>query len=145
MDLDPAALPAFREAFNEVARERLTPELLRPRIRVDLEVEPAGLSLELAELARYLGPHGLGNPRPVLLARGLEAAGVPRVVGNGHLKVELERGGARLSAIGFGLAERFPPESLQGRRLDAVFQLTVNEYAGRRTPQLRLLDLRPSA
>lgn len=145
MDLDRAALPAFREAFNQVAREVLTPDLLRPRIRVDLEVEPAALSLELADLARYLGPHGIGNPRPVLLVRGLVPVGLPRLVGNGHLKLELERGGARVAAIGFGMGERFPPESLPGRPLDAVFQLTVNEYAGRRTPQLRLLDLRPSA
>ncbi|HSG50392.1 MAG TPA: single-stranded-DNA-specific exonuclease RecJ [Longimicrobiales bacterium] len=144
MDLDRAALPAFREAFNEVAREGLTPELLRPRIRVDLEVEPGVLDLRLADLSRYLGPHGIGNPRPVLLARGLVPAGPPRVVGNGHLKVELERGGTRLAAIGFGMAERFPPDSLPGRSLDAVFHLTVNEYAGRRTPQLRLLDLRPA-
>lgn len=144
MDLDRAALPAFREAFNEAAREALTPELLLPRIRVDLEVDPAALTLELADRARYMGPHGVGNPRPVLLARGLVPQVPPRVVGRGHLKVALARGGTRLEAIGFGMAERFPPDSLQGRTLDVVFQLTVNEYMGRRTPQLRLLDLRPS-
>jgi hypothetical protein len=30
-----------------------------------------------------------------------------------------------------------------GRRADAVFQLLPNEYKGRRTAQLRLIDLRP--
>lgn len=144
MDLSPDALPAFRERFNQVARESLTPELLRPRLRVELEVDPAALTLELADFARYLGPHGIGNPRPVLVARGLDVAGAPRVVGNGHLKLNLSRNGATVPAIGFGMAERLPPEALPEGPLDAVFHLTVNEYRGHRTPQMRLLDLRPS-
>lgn len=144
MDLDPARLPEFREAFNHLARRELDTSALQPRIRVELEVDPAGLTLEMAEYARYLGPHGMGNPRPVLAARGLELRGRPREVGKGHLKVTLARAGAAVEAIGFGLAERIPPGSLGPGPLDAAFQLTVNEYRGRRTPQMRLLDLRPS-
>ncbi|MDT8342408.1 MAG: DHHA1 domain-containing protein, partial [Longimicrobiales bacterium] len=146
LDLDPAALPAFRDAFNQAAREALAsaPDLLQPRIRVDLEVDPGDLTLELAERTRFLGPHGVGNPRPVLLARGLRLARAPRVVGNGHLKVDLTGpgGGRPVPAIGFRLAERFPPAALGDAPLDAVFQLTLNEYRGHRTPQMRLLDLR---
>lgn len=144
MDLDRDALPAFREAFNRVARGLLTPDLLQPRIRVDLEVEPSALTLEFADRAAYLGPHGMGNPTPVLAARGLQVAGPARVVGRGHLKVELERGGVRIPAIGFGLADRLPPDALPRGPLDAAFKLTVNEFRGRRTPQMTLLDLRAS-
>ncbi|UCC26120.1 MAG: single-stranded-DNA-specific exonuclease RecJ [Gemmatimonadales bacterium] len=146
MDLHPSSLEAFRVRFNEVVREALEPEpdLLRPRVRVDLEVAPDSLTLELAELARYLGPHGVGNPRPVLVARDLRALSTPRVVGNGHLKLDLGRNGRSVPAIGFGMAERFPPEALTSGRFDAAFQLTVNEFRGRRTPQMRLVDLRPA-
>jgi single-stranded-DNA-specific exonuclease len=86
----------------------------------------------------------MGNPRPLLLARELELRGSPRVVGTNHLKLELGRGGRFLPAIGFGLADRIPPGSLDGGPLDAVFQLTVNEYRGVRSPQLRLRDVRPA-
>jgi single-stranded-DNA-specific exonuclease len=141
MDLDRSALEAFRDSFNRVAGEELVEDQLRPRIRVDLEVDPSALTLELAEMARYLGPHGIGNPRPVFLARGLEVTS-GREVGRGHLKARVRGGGATAEAIGFGLAERFPPGGLEGRRVDAVFHLTVNEYRGIRTPQMKLLDLR---
>jgi single-stranded-DNA-specific exonuclease len=145
MDLDRSALGPFREAFNQVAREALAAEDLRPRIRVEMAVEPGELTLELAEMARYLGPHGIGNPRPVFVAREVTPRGAPRVVGSNHLKVALGRNGTTVEAIGFGMADRIAPDSLGPGPLDAVFQLTVNEYRGRRTPQMRLLDLRPSA
>ena len=47
-----------------------------------------------------------------------------------------------MEAIGFGLADRVPPAEVAGGAVDAVFQLTVNEYRGRRTPQMKLLALR---
>jgi len=142
MDLAREDLAGFRDAFNAVARQRLDPELLRPRLRVEMEVQPRDLTLELADRARYLGPHGMGNPRPVLVARRVRALSVPRVVGNGHLRMEVGREGSSIPAIGFGLAERFDPGALEGRDLDVAFHLTVNEFRGRRTPQMRLLDLR---
>ena len=124
MDLDAAAVPAFREAFRAEARERLAGEELRPRLRVDVELPPGdpldGIDLRFSELLEYLGPHGIGNPRPVFLARGLEVAGRPRVVGRGHLKLNLRRNGRTVDAIGFDLAERLERVAGAGGPLDAV-------------------------
>ncbi|MEJ2539683.1 MAG: single-stranded-DNA-specific exonuclease RecJ [Gemmatimonadota bacterium] len=141
MELDRDRLDEFRAGFNQVVRGELDPELLRPSLRVDLEVDPGALTLELADLARYLGPHGIGNPRPVLLARNLRVDGA-REVGRGHLKMRLGFRSGSVDAIGFGLVERFPPSDWQGELVDLVFQLSVNEYRGRRTPQLKVLDVR---
>jgi single-stranded-DNA-specific exonuclease len=143
MDLASAALEPFREAFNAEARRRLAGHELTPELTVDLELDLADADLPLADLFRYLGPHGIGNPRPVFLGRGVRVVGEPRAVGQGHLKLSLEAAGVTRPAIGFGLAERLPPEAVAGRRADAVFQLLPNEYKGRRTAQLRLIDLRP--
>jgi single-stranded-DNA-specific exonuclease len=143
MDLRVEALDAFRADFNAHARACLEGEDLRPELRVDLELDLGEADLALADVARYLGPHGIGNPRPVFLARGLRVVGEPRTVGRGHLKLTLEAGGITRPAIGFGLAERLRPSALLGARADAVFQLVPNEFRGLRTAQLRLLDLRP--
>ena len=142
LDLDPIHLDAFREAFNAVARERLEGLDLRPEIRADIEMHLQSTDLALADLLRHLGPHGMGNPKPVLLARGLRVVGSPREVGRGHLKLTLEQGGVTRPAIGFGLVDRWAPDTLLGERVDALFHLTVNEYRGRRTAQLQLKDLR---
>jgi single-stranded-DNA-specific exonuclease len=142
LDLDPIHLEAFREAFNAVARERLDGVDLRPEVRADIELHLGSTDLALADVLRHLGPHGIGNPRPVFFARGLRVVGSPREVGRGHLKLTLEQDGVSRPAIGFGLVDRWPPEALVGERVDALFQLTVNDYRGRRTAQLRLRDLR---
>jgi single-stranded-DNA-specific exonuclease len=145
MDLRRDAVPAFRRAFLAAAARRLeASELLVPRLGIDLELPLEEMSLALADILRHLGPHGIGNPRPVFLARDLQIAGAPRTVGKGHLKLRLARDGALLQAIGFGMAERLAATAKEGESVDAVFQLQVNEYRGRRTPQARLLDLRPT-
>ena len=145
MDVRREALPAFRAAFQAEARRRLEGTDLRPVVRAELELAPAEATLRLCELLRYLGPHGIGNPRPVFLARGLELAAPPRVVGSGHLRLRLRRDGGRLEGIGFHLAERVPPASLGGGPVDVLFQLQADEYRGEVRVQARLLDVRPSS
>lgn len=144
LDLETTRIEAFREAFNHAARDELAGVDLRPEVRADLALDLGEADLGLADLFRHLGPHGMGNPRPVFWAEGLRVVGRPREVGTGHLKVSLEQGGVTRPAIGFGLAERIDPDDLAGSRVDALFHLTANEYGGRRSSQLRLLDLRPS-
>jgi len=141
MDIEEVALPAFREDFNAVARERLTPEALRPILRPDLELGPAAADLDLAHWLSYLGPHGIGNPAPLFLARGVSLDRA-RQVGDKHLKAVISTDGGRLEAIGFGLAERHPPQALAGSEWDVLFKLERNEWRGSVRAQARLVDLR---
>jgi single-stranded-DNA-specific exonuclease len=144
MDVKRDALPAFRAAFEQEARARLAGSELRPTLRVDLELSPAEATLPLVERLRYLGPHGMGNPRPTFLGRGLELAEPPRVVGSGHLRLRLRGDGCKLDGIGFRMAERVPPEALGAGPVDAVFQLHADDYRGEVRVQAKLLDVRPS-
>ena len=143
MDLDRDALPAFRSAFNDVARRRLAAEELRPVLRPDLSLSLGEIDLELVRWMAYLGPHGMGNPSPLFLASSVTLSDA-RSVGEGHLKVSLHADGGRLEAIGFGLAGRYPPESLAEEPHDVLFRLERNEWRGTAKPQARLADLRPS-
>jgi len=144
MEIRRENLPAFREAFEKEARRVLEGEELRPALKVELEVELGEMTPELHGFLKYLGPHGMGNPRPVFLVRKVELGGAARVVGANHLKLRLRQGGRELEAIGFNLADRIDPKTLGSGPLDAVFQLQENEYRGVRTLQARLKDLRPS-
>jgi single-stranded-DNA-specific exonuclease len=135
---------AFREAFLAEAGKRLEGSHLRPTLRGDLEIPLEAVSYDLFRYLRYMGPHGIGNPKPVFIARDLELIGAPRVVGSGHLKLLLGQGDAKLEAIGFGLVRRRPPESLEAGPVDAAFQISENVFRGVRTLQARLLDVRPS-
>ena len=144
MDVSASALSAFREAFAAEARRRLQGRDLRPRLRIDLELPASPVELSLLELLQYLGPHGIGNPRPVFLVQDVEARAA-KVVGKGHLRLRLRKGPLRLDCIGFGLAERHPPASLRSASLDAAFQLVLDRWRGAARVQARILDLRPAA
>jgi single-stranded-DNA-specific exonuclease len=144
MDVDRDAIPAFREAFNVEARRHLVGRELRPTLHVDAELSLADADLQLVHWLSYLGPHGIGNPRPVFLARGVGLFR-PRVVGESHLKVALRGDGVVVDAIGFDLARRHPPERLtEEARYDVLFRLGRNEWRGAVTVQAELLDLRAS-
>jgi len=142
LDILREELPAFRQIFNGEARRLLAHEDLRPLLKVDLEVRLEDLTQDLFKFLKYMGPHGMANPRPLFLARGVRLAGRPRVAGKDHLKLQIHQDGSALDAIGFGLAGRIPANSLDGKSLDVVFQLQENEYRGRRSLQAGLKDVR---
>lgn len=144
MDVDRDAVPALREAFNAEARRRLLPEDLDPVLRPDVELDLGEVDLGLVHWLEYLGPHGIGNPRPVFLARGVRLEGA-RVLKDAHLKVSLRRGPAVVDGIGFGLAETHPPEALGDGPHDVLLKLERNEWRGVARAQAQILDLRPSA
>jgi single-stranded-DNA-specific exonuclease len=137
-------LPAFRASFNESVRKQLEGRLPRPRVNGDAPIAFTELTDDLFKFLGYVGPFGIGNPRPVFWARGLEQVRTPKVVGAGHLKLRLRDGAREVDAIGFGLAARRPPESLGLGPVDALFQLRRNEYAGRSRLEARLIDLKPA-
>jgi len=143
LEVEAGRLEELRAGFAEEARRGLEGADLRPQLRIDLELSPASATLELAERSRWLGPHGIGNPRPVFLSRGVLVREA-REVGKGHLKLRIDAGGTTLDGIGFGLVERIDPASLVDTEVDVAYQLEVNEWRGRPSPQMKLRDLRPA-
>lgn len=144
MDLEPERIPAFRQAFNAHVREQLAGRVPRPSLRGDAPLRLDEATDELHHYLQYVGPFGIGNPRPVFWTRGAALSSRPRTVGKGHLKLRLRSQGRELDAIGFGLAKRVSPGGLASGPVDALFQLRENEYRGIRSLQARLLDVRPT-
>ena len=137
-------LPAFREAFERIARQRLTPEDLIPRCKVDAVVGVSELDERAVEALQRLGPFGQGNPEPVLVLRRQVAR--PRVLphksgGAGHLKLALVDA-PTVDAIGFGMADRL---ALTEGPVDLAFQASFDTFRGQRRLSLKLKDLRVAA
>jgi single-stranded-DNA-specific exonuclease len=144
LSIDADRLPAFVEAFERIAAMRLSEEDLVPRVKVDAVVAARELDESAAVALGMLAPFGNGNPEPVLMARRL--ATLPRVLPNkklgaaGHLKLTLEAA-PQIDAIGFGMADRL---ALTEGPVDLAFQLSMDEWNGRRRVQLKLKDVRTS-
>ncbi|WP_406700801.1 single-stranded-DNA-specific exonuclease RecJ [Singulisphaera sp. Ch08] len=134
-------LASFAERFELHCRESLTTEQLRKSLTIDAEVPLAMLSTKLVEALEMLEPHGMGNPRPLLLASGVRLLGEPRVVGErkNHLQLRLMQGSVVVKAIAWNMAER--AKSLSANTLCSfVFHPSINEWNGRREVQLEVKD-----
>lgn len=144
-------IPSFREAFEAIAHDTLSPEDLLPYLKVDAEVEPEALTFGLLSELERLAPFGMANPEPTLAIRRAQAF-YPKVVGQQHLKLKLKKEGApALNAIGFRMGTRLSEITGAIHELplpmDWVFTPEFHRWSahpsgGERQIQLRLKDFR---
>jgi single-stranded-DNA-specific exonuclease len=137
---------AFRARFLSLAAQELTEDDLTPTLVADAEVSLDMIDLTLTDWLGRLGPHGVGNPEPILIARGVQVMRGSRRVGQNHLKMKVRqvaRGAQVLDAIGFNLGW-FADElnQLPSPRIDMAFVPERNSWNGREILQLRIKDLR---
>src|SRR6267142_651154 len=151
--LETSRIAEFADAIETEARAKLDPAQLSPRLRIDAELQPSEIGLKLATGLRRLAPFGAGNPEPVFVCSELTASEVrllpdKKGLGPGHLKLRLaeSRGpgvadvdAPEFDAIGFGLGGT---SLAVGARLDAAFQVAVDEWNGNDRVQLKLKDLK---
>jgi single-stranded-DNA-specific exonuclease len=138
----PEQIHALRERLNGLARKALAPEQLEAPLRLDAEVSLRELSLEtLAELDR-LRPCGQSNPATQFVARRLALQGPGQRIGaeQQHVKFRVTDGAATHEAVWWGGARHPLPTG----RFDLAFAPQINDYNGRRSVQLKVLDWRPT-
>ncbi|HEY3864242.1 MAG TPA: single-stranded-DNA-specific exonuclease RecJ [Verrucomicrobiae bacterium] len=143
LSIEAGQVGPLRSRLNEMARAILTQEQLRPCLKLDAEVASSDLTLDqIAELAR-LEPMGQGNPVVRLALRGVRHARPPWRMGkeNQHAKLHLTTGGEAVEAVWWNCRDAKLPEG----RFDIAFTPSVNEYNGRRSVQLKLLDWQASS
>ncbi|CAH2031659.1 single-stranded-DNA-specific exonuclease RecJ [Trichlorobacter ammonificans] len=133
----PGELDAFATTFERVAAAQLAATDLAPTLSLDAELTPEELNLSLVgELAR-LAPFGIGNAEPTLLLRGMRVLEA-RTVGDGHLKMRLEKERTIYPAIGWRMAGGPIPQ-----RVDIACTPELDTWGGGERLQLRLKGIRP--
>jgi single-stranded-DNA-specific exonuclease len=129
--LDEAALPTFRSALQQVAREWLDADTLQRRLVTDGELDPAWVSADTARLLQAQ-VWGQGFEAPLFL-NAVEIAS-QRLVGEHHLKLQLrladDPSGTLRDAIWFNQCDPVPD------RTRLAYRLSVDEYQGRQRVQM---------
>ena len=135
----------FLQAFVAEVAARMPIELRRAQLSIDGETTLAGLTLSSVEQIEKLAPFGQGNRRPVLCASRVALAEPPRAIGGGarHLAMRLVQHGAKIRGVAFGGAEWLPHLPAPGQPFLISFKPNINEFQGRRTAELELVDCRP--
>ena len=135
-------LDKLRTRLNELARQILKPENLKPSLRLDAQVGLADITPDsLAELA-LLKPNGQGNPPVQFSAHNLNLKGPARRMGpeQQHLKLRVTDGLTTHEAVWWGAGS----ENLASLPFDLAFSPQISHYKGRPQLQLKVLDWRPA-
>lgn len=125
----------FVTCFEQVSRDLLDEGDLEQRIETDGELEPSGMTLEMARLLDEQ-VWGQGFPAPQFCDE-FEVLS-QRVVGEKHLKLRLEKDGTPVEAIFFGHNDPLP------NNIRIVYSLSVNEYNGSQSLQLLVRHWQPA-
>ena len=143
LKIEAGRVPAFTEAFVAHANQALTAADLRPKLALDAETPLTGLDLECVSTIQALGPFGPGNPEPRLATDWVELANEPRCVGKSseHLQATFTQYGAVVRAIAFGQSEQLEPLK-HHRRCRVAFEPIINDYNGRRSVEMQVVDFR---
>lgn len=93
------------------------------------------------------GPYGAGNPEPVF-ALPSHAVAYADAVGNAHVRLRIRAGdGSTINAIAFRALGRPLGDALisaRGRHLHAAGTLSLNQWQGVESIELRVLDAAPA-
>ena len=142
LTIHPDKLDALRLRLNELARRALKPEDLQPPLRLNAEVGLDELTLDSLRTLSELRPMGQGNPTVQFLARNLAHQRPLQRIGSGkqHVKLWVTDGNVTHEAVWWNAGN----ESLPVGKFDLAFAPQVNEFNGRRSVQLKVLDWRPA-
>ena len=133
---------AFRGTIADYADNLLGPDDLKPRLRIDGCLGFRDINADFAGEMALLAPFGIGNPRPLFEARGVEVVDGPRRLKDKHLKMALKQNGRIFRAIAWRAAEREEFITQNRASLDLAFSLEHNRYQGNEYLELSVSDVR---
>jgi single-stranded-DNA-specific exonuclease len=142
LTMDAANVPEFRARINAHANAVLEPDQLRPRLRIDGNLNLKNITPDLVDGLNLMAPFGLANPRPVFHAMPVEVVDGPRPLKDRHLKMTFRQDGRSFRAIAWRAAERaaFLTEHRAGVNL--AFSLDQNEFQGETYLELTVADFK---
>ncbi|MEM7009981.1 MAG: single-stranded-DNA-specific exonuclease RecJ [Verrucomicrobiota bacterium] len=117
----------FRERFCSYIAETIDPQLLRPKLDIDLVATFDQLNFDLLDSYELVHPLGMGNPSPLFASRGVHVVEAPRIIKDKHLRLRMYQNGREIEAMYFNAAQKELP------RLpwDVAYRIDRNVYRGR--------------
>ncbi|MBB6681800.1 single-stranded-DNA-specific exonuclease RecJ [Aequorivita sp. 609] len=134
----------FKNEFEKVVSETITPQQLIPEISVDAMIDLNEITPKFYRILKQFAPFGPGNMTPVFMTENLTDVGVGKCVGKdkSHLRLVVKQEKSnQFTGIGFGLADK-EDIACNGKPFKAVYCIDENEWQGNVSLQLRLKDIR---
>lgn len=136
-------IPVLRERLKALISTRMENRRARPAISIDDSLEFSEIDMNLLKQSHVMEPCGVGNPRPVFIARNVTVLDLQPCGAEGkHLRMRLGQNNVSLDAIGFGFGSHWSVQSFNGTNIDIVFTIKEDNFRNRRSIKLHLTDLR---
>ena len=131
-------IPEFRRRVNEYAK---TVQMPFATVQLDCRLKPQFISADLLPVIESLEPFGAGNPQPLFGLFDMAVASVQPLKGGKHIRLNLTKENANISALKFSTPyETFPYR--KGDRVDLAVRLEKNEYMGQTKVSIYIKDIR---
>lgn len=140
LSLEEEKVEVFRKRINELAN--LTEEDLQMKVSIDMRLPFPYINEELIHELKILEPFGKGNGKPLFAESKLRVI-QPRIFGKNRnvLKCRLEdQQGNQMEAVYFGEVEDCLRQMEKKQIMSFTYYPTVNEYMGKRTIQLTIVN-----
>ncbi|MDE7362761.1 MAG: single-stranded-DNA-specific exonuclease RecJ [Oscillospiraceae bacterium] len=141
------SLPADKiDEFGELVRRfsrEYYPKMPLPSVHADMELTCADLTADKVKLLSRIEPFGERNPVPMFLLRGCTVKAKRAMSEGKYTSFDVESGRASLRVVTFRIPfAGFIPNV--GDTIDILATAELNEYNGKESAELRLVDYRPA-
>ncbi len=136
------AFDAFAAALRADAAAALAGRSLKASLPWDAIASVGEVDCNAIDALQACGPFGQSNPTPVFLFHGcrLAADAGHMKPGSPHLRLAIAQDGARIDAVWFGAGD-LATRLRRGVPCEVLAEANINEWNGRRTPQLVIRDI----
>jgi len=133
-------LEKFSKEMKKIANQALAKVELASKILVEAEIDLSDINDKLLEALEKFEPFGEDNDKPKFLSRGLQIMDKMNMGATAqHVKFRF----GSIWAVAFSQAENLKDFKI-GDKIDAVYYLEFNEFNGRRTAQMKIVDIKNS-
>jgi single-stranded-DNA-specific exonuclease len=136
------AFDAFAAALRDDAASALAGRSLKASLPWDAIACIREIDCNAIDALQACGPFGQSNPTPAFLFQGcrLAADAGHMKPGSPHLRLAIAQDGARIDAVWFRAGD-LATRLRRGVPCEVLAEANINEWNGRRTPQLVIRDI----
>jgi single-stranded-DNA-specific exonuclease len=132
----------LRRRLGAWANERLSPDDLVPRLRIDAPLGLREISGDVIAGLGRLGPFGAANPKPIFRASPVSLVDPPRIIKERHLALRVGQDGRSFRAMAWRAAEREAYLATNRHGLEVAYSLDQNDFRGERITEMTVADVR---
>ena len=133
----------LKACFEEIVEKELAGRNLSPILGVETELKSENINLDFYNEIQKFAPFGVKNPKPKFLIKNLQIEDIKKVGKNEkHLKLLLKLSNNKfVKGILFSAPSHFD-DLKEGKAIDLVFELDIDEWNGYRELLLKIIDLK---